>query len=85
MAEALHYAHHQGTLHRDIKPGNLLLDTQGTVWVADFGLAKLAEQDDVTRTGDMVGTLRYMAPEKFYGRADARSDVYASGSHSTNF
>jgi WD40 repeat protein/serine/threonine protein kinase len=78
-AEALEYAHVQGMLHRDIKPSNLLLDAHGTVWVTDFGLAKAAEDDDLTRTGDIVGTLRYMAPERFRGRCDARSDVYALG------
>lgn len=78
-ADALEYAHRQGTLHRDIKPANLLLDEQGTVWITDFGLAKLAEPDDLTRSGDMVGTLRYMAPEQFEGKADRRSDVYGLG------
>jgi serine/threonine protein kinase/Flp pilus assembly protein TadD len=79
VAEALEYAHRQGVLHRDIKPSNLLLDGQGTVWVADFGLAKVADSDDLTHTGDLVGTVRYMAPERFEGRCDARSDVYALG------
>ncbi len=79
VAQALDYAHQQGTLHRDIKPGNLLVDTQGTVWITDFGLAKLAEHDDLTRSGDMLGTLRYMAPEQFEGKSDARSDVYSLG------
>jgi len=79
VAEALDYAHQQGTLHRDIKPGNLLVDTCGTVWITDFGLAKLAEQDNLTKSGDMLGTLRYMAPEQFEGRSDARSDVYSLG------
>ncbi len=79
VAEALEYAHRQGTLHRDIKPSNLLLDGQGTVWVADFGLAKVSDSDDLTHSGDIVGTVRYMAPERFEGRCDARSDVYALG------
>jgi serine/threonine protein kinase/predicted Zn-dependent protease len=78
-ASALAHAHAQGVLHRDIKPGNLLLDPQGTVWVADFGLAKLADEEDLTRAGDIVGTLRYMAPERFEGRCDARADIYALG------
>ena len=79
VAEALEYAHRQGTLHRDIKPANLLMDSRGTVWIADFGLAKLEDLDDLTTSGDMVGTLRYMAPEQFEGQADARSDVYGLG------
>jgi serine/threonine protein kinase len=79
VAEALEYAHRQGVLHRDIKPSNLLLDGRGNVWVADFGLAKTAEADDLTHTGDILGTIRYMAPERFQGQCDARSDVYSLG------
>jgi serine/threonine protein kinase/WD40 repeat protein len=78
-AEALAHAHAQGVLHRDIKPSNLLLDTRGTVWVTDFGLAKTSESDDLTHTGDVVGTLRYMAPERFQGKSDPRGDVYGLG------
>ncbi len=78
-AEALHHAHAQGVLHRDVKPSNLLLDGHGTLWVADFGLAKADDSDDLTNTDDLVGTLRYMAPERFRGHADARSDVYSLG------
>ena len=79
VAEALDYAHQHGVLHRDIKPSNLLLDAQGMVWVTDFGLAKVATEGDLTCTGDIVGTVRYMAPERFDGLCDARADVYALG------
>jgi serine/threonine protein kinase/WD40 repeat protein len=79
VAEALAYAHRQGILHRDIKPSNLLLDPQGTVWVTDFGLAKAEGADDLTQTGDIVGTVRFMAPERFDGRSLPQSDVYALG------
>src|SRR5262249_10804948 len=79
VAEALAYASSQGILHRDIKPSNLLLDAQGTVWVTDFGLAKTADSEDLTHTGDVVGTLRYMPAERFQGKSDARGDVYSLG------
>lgn len=78
-SRALEYAHGQGTLHRDIKPANLLLDEQGVVWMADFGLAKAVQDVSVSRTGDLVGTLRYMAPERFRTAADSRSDIYSLG------
>ena len=75
VAEALEYANRQGILHRDVKPSNLLLDPKGNVWVADFGLAKAADAEDITHSGDIVGTVRYMAPERFAGevrRAERR-------------
>jgi serine/threonine protein kinase/tetratricopeptide (TPR) repeat protein/WD40 repeat protein len=78
-ADALAYAHRQGVLHRDIKPSNLLLDAQGTVWVTDFGLAKAEGTDELTQTGDIVGTVRYMAPERFDGQSLPQSDVYGLG------
>jgi serine/threonine-protein kinase len=78
-ADALEYAAGQGVLHRDVKPSNLLLDVWGTVWLTDFGLAKTTGTPDLTRTGDLLGTLHYMAPERFRGHADVRSDVYSLG------
>ncbi|MFI5459935.1 MAG: protein kinase [Isosphaerales bacterium] len=77
-AQALAYAHARGIVHRDIKPSNLLLDTAGVVWLTDFGLAK-NEEDGLTDPNAVVGTLRYMAPERFRGQADARADIYALG------
>jgi WD40 repeat protein/serine/threonine protein kinase/tetratricopeptide (TPR) repeat protein len=80
VAEALAHAHGQGILHRDVKPSNLLLDLQGRVWVTDFGLAKeTAGRDDLTGSGNLIGTLRYVPPERFEGKSDARGDVYGVG------
>jgi eukaryotic-like serine/threonine-protein kinase len=78
-AEALQYAHEQGILHRDVKPANLLVDEHGALWITDFGLAKLVGQDDLTASGDLVGTLRYLAPEALRGETGPRSDVYSLG------
>ena len=78
VASALDYAHEHGVVHRDIKPSNLMLDPEGSVWIMDFGLAK-TEESDLTHTGDVVGTLRYMSPERFAGQCDRRSDIYSLG------
>jgi tetratricopeptide (TPR) repeat protein len=86
-AEALEHAHGLGILHRDIKPGNLLVDVQGHVWVTDFGLARLEGagdgpgSGDLTDSGDRPGTLRYMSPEQAAGGRvlDPRADVYSLG------
>ena len=78
-AEALQYAHQHETLHRDIKPGNLILDEDGRVWIADFGLAKAVQDNEVTRSGDVVGTIAYVAPERFEGTTSKACDIYGLG------
>lgn len=79
VADALYYSHQHGVMHRDVKPSNLLLDREGVVWVTDFGLARHEDQEGITNTGDIVGTLRYMAPEQFSGESNNRSDIYSLG------
>jgi eukaryotic-like serine/threonine-protein kinase len=81
-ARALHAAHEAGIVHRDVKPSNLLLDAEGKLWVTDFGLARIRSDPHLTRTGELVGTMRYMSPEQAFGRSievDHRSDIYSLG------
>ncbi len=78
-ASALSYAHRHHVLHRDIKPGNILVDVEGSTWIADFGLARSIDSDGITFSGDIVGTLGYMAPERFEGKIFASSDVFGLG------
>lgn len=82
VADALAYAHQCGIVHRDIKPSNLLLDSSGKIWIADFGLAQCTQYGNLTGSGDVVGTLRYMSPEQAMGKnhwVDHRTDLYSLG------
>ncbi|QDT00328.1 serine/threonine protein kinase [Adhaeretor mobilis] len=78
-AEALQHAFEQGVLHRDIKPGNLLLDVHNNIWITDFGLAQALNSGDASTLHTLGGTLSYMPPEGFEGRFDQRSDLYSLG------
>lgn len=82
IANALHAAHQFGVIHRDIKPSNLMRDRDGKVWVTDFGLARCQTEATMTKTGDVVGTVRYMSPEQARGETaivDGRTDIYSLG------
>jgi WD40 repeat protein/serine/threonine protein kinase len=81
-ALALEHAHQLGVIHRDVKPGNLLVDGHGHLWVTDFGLAQILGDAKLTLTGDLVGTIRYMSPEQALAKrvpVDHRSDIYSLG------
>jgi tetratricopeptide (TPR) repeat protein len=81
-AQALHHAHEMGVVHRDVKPGNLMVDGRGNVWVTDFGLARMQTEASLTLSGDLVGTVRYMSPEQALANRvviDHRTDIYSLG------
>lgn len=81
-ASALEHAHNLDVIHRDIKPANLLVDASGNLWVTDFGLARLRSDMELTASGDIVGTYRYMSPEQGLGKnglVDHRTDIYSLG------
>ena len=81
LLSALDYAHKQGIVHRDIKPANLLLEASGRVKLTDFGVARIQDSGEATRTqGSMVGTLKYMSPEQVQGqKIDSRADLFSVG------
>ncbi len=81
LLSALDYAHKQSIVHRDIKPANLLVQASGRIKLADFGVARIQDSGEATRTqGSIVGTLKYMSPEQLEGRPiDARADLFAAG------
>jgi eukaryotic-like serine/threonine-protein kinase len=80
LLDALACAHSQGIVHRDVKPQNVMLDTNGHVKVMDFGIARLMDADTLTQDGDVIGTVAYMSPEQAAGRrVGPPSDVYSAG------
>ncbi|MHC5543233.1 serine/threonine-protein kinase, partial [Singulisphaera rosea] len=81
-AEALDHAHANDVVHRDIKPSNLMIDNAGELWITDFGLARVLGGLDLSRTGEALGTPRFMSPEQALGRRvplDGRTDIYSLG------
>jgi eukaryotic-like serine/threonine-protein kinase len=80
VAEGLAYAHHHGVVHRDIKPANIMVVANGPVKITDFGIARMRASGDLTQTGMMLGSPKYMSPEQVIGkRADYRSDLFSLG------
>jgi serine/threonine protein kinase len=81
-ADGLDHAHRLGILHRDIKPGNLLVDSRCSLWITDFGLAQMRSDARLTITGELLGTIRYMSPEQALAKrvvVDHRTDIYSLG------
>lgn len=80
IADALHYAHSRNVIHRDIKPSNIMIDHQGKIIIADFGISKMMGDSDLTAPNTVLGSPKYMSPEQIKGQSvDARSDLYSLG------
>lgn len=82
IANGLDYAHQLGVVHRDVKPSNLIVDNHGKAWITDFGLARCQNNQSLTGSGSVLGTMRYMSPEQSLGRSelvDHRTDIYSLG------
>jgi serine/threonine-protein kinase len=80
LLRALAYAHRRGVIHRDIKPSNILITWENVVKVADFGIARIVEDEEVGQPGEVIGSARYMSPEQLKGEETTpRSDLYSVG------
>lgn len=79
VCEGLQYAHERNVIHRDVKPANILVMKDGIAKIVDFGIARVGRQDNLTRTGQIVGSIYYMSPEQTTGVFDSRSDIYSTG------
>lgn len=79
VCEGLQYAHERNVIHRDVKPANILVLKDGVAKIVDFGIARVGRSDNLTRTGQIVGSIYYMSPEQTTGVFDSRSDIYSTG------